>query len=362
MSKTMVSPTVQTSQEALFERIWELKRAFGRELIILGHHYQRDEVIQFADFVGDSFKLSQQAAQVEEAKYILFAGVHFMAESAAVLNPPDRAVLLPNPQAGCAMADMARDARVMRAWEELIAVLGDPQTVMPVTYMNSTAALKAFVGRQGGAVCTSSNAETVLRWAWDQRPKVFFFPDQHLGRNVAKRLGVALEEMVVWNPARPLGGLSPEEIQRARLILWKGHCPVHMQFLPEHVARWRQQVPDIRIMVHPECKMEVVDQADLVGSTEFIVRQVRQAPPGTKWAIGTEVNLVRRLQKQHPEQEIHLLTPYPAQCVNMARNRPEDVLTVLEALHRGEVIHRVTVPEETAYWARVALERMLALK
>lgn len=350
-------------EQALYDRIWELKRKFGRELIILGHHYQRDEVIQFADFTGDSFKLSQQAAQVKEAKYIIFAGVHFMAESAAVLNPPERVVILPNLAAGCTMADMANEEQVLRAWAELGEVFADVEAeVMPITYMNSSAALKAFVGQHGGAVCTSSNAEAVLRWAWDQRLRVFFFPDQHLGRNTAKRMGVPLDEMVVWDPFQPYGGNTPEALRRAKIILWKGYCSVHQHFRPEHVDFWRRREPDIKILVHPECMMEVVDKADLVGSTEFIIRQVKQAPPGSKWAIGTEVHLVHRLKKQHPEQEIHLLAPFMCLCSTMYRNSPQDLLQVLEALDRGEIINRITVPPETAHWARVALDRMLALR
>ena len=356
--------TQQEEQEAqAIERIRKAKAALGDSVVILGHHYQRDEVVQFADFMGDSYKLSKDGAQVD-AQYIVFAGVHFMAESADILSRPDQVVILPNLQAGCSMADMATLAQVRTAWEDLQIILGDNPTrhIMPLTYMNSTADLKAFVGENGGTVCTSSNARAALDWAFAQREKVFFFPDQHLGRNTGKAMGIPLEEMVVWNPFEPCGGLSPEAIRQAKIILWQGYCGVHQQFQPQHVDYWRKQHPDMKIIVHPECMMEVVDKADYAGSTAKIIQMVSEAPAGTKWAIGTEKHLVERLKKQHPEQFITLLSPLVCQCMTMFRISPLDLANVLEELVEGHVVNQISVPEEIQKKAKLALDRMLAIK
>jgi quinolinate synthase len=345
-----------------FDRIRTAKAQLGDQLVILGHHYQRDEVLQFADFTGDSLKLSQNAAAVQTARYVIFCGVHFMAESAAIVGPRDRAVILPNLRAGCSMADMAKRKQVEPAWEALAEVVPVEAEVLPITYINSTADVKAFVGQHGGIVCTSGNAAAVLTWAFQQRRRVFFIPDQHLGRNTAKKLGIPLREMVVWNPDRPLGGNTLEALRQARVYLWDGDCCVHQEFWTEHVAAWRAQDPQARIIVHPECQMDVVDAADLAGSTEFIIQQVANAPAGTHWVIGTEVHLVDRLKHRHPEQVIDRLSPLPCLCRSMDATHPEHLLAALEALARGEVINRITVPDETARWARVALDRMLNLR
>ncbi len=343
-------------------RITEIKRTFGSSLVILGHHYQADRVIEYADFRGDSLKLAREAANCREARYIVFCGVHFMAETAAILAQPGQVVLLPDMEAGCPLAAMASLEDVQRAWAELGQVLDVEREVMPVTYVNSGADLKAFCGEHGGLVCTSSNAAGALRWALERRPRVLFFPDQHLGRNTAKRMGIPPDEMLLWHPARPYGGHDPETLRRARILLWRGWCNVHQRFRPEHVAYWREREPDIRVIVHPECMMEVVDLADEFGSTEAIIRRVEAAPPGSKWAIGTEGNLVNRLAREHPEQFIVSLSPEPSYCRTMTRIRPENLLCVLEGLARGQLVNPITVPEEIARWARVALERMLEVK
>lgn len=354
--------TLIEQEAAAIERIKRARASLGDEVVILGHHYQRDEVVQFADFDGDSYQLSVEAAKVK-AKYIIFEGVHFMAESAAILGRPDQVVILPNLQAGCSMADMANLEQVLTAWDELEQVLGDDPArhVMPITYMNSAANLKAFVGARGGTVCTSSNARGALEWAFAQRERVFFFPDQHLGRNTGKALGIPLEQMVLWNPYKPFGGLTDEQIRTAKIILWQGHCSVHQQFRPEHVDLWRRHHPDVKVIVHPECAQEVVDKADLVGSTAYIIKAIEAAPPGSQWAIGTEVHLVNRLKQAHPDQQINLLSPFSCLCSTMYRISPLDLANVLENLVAGRVINRITVPDDIARNAKLALDRMLAI-
>ena len=357
------------------DRIREAKKTLGSSLVILGHHYQRDEVIQCADFRGDSLKLAREAANCREAEYIVFCGVHFMAETAAILAQPGQTVLLPDLEAGCPLAAMADLADVEQAWAQLGQVMDVESDVMPVTYVNSAADLKAFCGEHGGLVCTSSNAEAVLKWSLARRPRVLFFPDQHLGRNTGLAMGIPLEEMLLWNPSRPCGGHDAEALRQARVFLWRGWCAVHQRFLPEDVTAWREKEPDIRVIVHPECTMEVVDLADEAGSTAYIIRRVEESPPGTRWAIGTEFNLVNRLKNEHSEQFIaslrlplqlrsgqgsgQALSPKPSYCRTMNLITLEKLARVVEALSRGEVINPVTVPPQVARFARVALKRML---
>lgn len=339
-------------------RVARLKAELGDEVVILGHHYQRDEVIRFADFRGDSLQLARSAARTD-ARYIVFCGVDFMAETAAILAKPGQTVLLPDREAGCFLAEKAERPLVEQAWETLGRFLDVEEELVPVTYVNSAADLKAFCGRHGGMACTSANAEAILRRAFSQRPRVLFFPDQHLGRNTAKRMGIAPEEIFLWNPRRPPQEDEARAIRRARLFLWPGWCYVHTRFRTEHVRAWRERDPEVRVLVHPECTEEVVDLADEVGSTSYIVRRVGESPPGTKWAIGTEFNLVNRLDQEHPEQSIASLSDEPHYCRTMNLITLEKLARVLEGLARGEVINPVTVPSEIAEPARVALERML---
>jgi quinolinate synthase len=360
---TLIPEKTITDQE--MEAIAHIRYAreqLGQRVVILGHHYQRDEVVQFADFQGDSFELSREGAKVN-AEYIVFAGVHFMAESADILSRDDQTVILPNLQAGCSMADMATLQQVLTAWAELEDVLGVPSTtqIMPITYMNSAANLKAFVGEHGGTVCTSSNAHGALNWAFAQREKVFFFPDQHLGRNTGRDMGIPLAQMVVWDPFKAYGGLTDEQILNARIILWKGHCSVHQQFQLAHVDLWRERYPDIKIIVHPECMMEVVEKADIVGSTAKIIKTIENAPSGSQWAIGTEMHLVNRLKARHPDKLITLLSPFSCLCSTMYRISPLDLANVLDHLLAGEVINPIRVPSDVKAKARLALDRMLAI-
>lgn len=336
------------------------KARLGPDLVILGHHYQRDEVIQFADFRGDSLQLARDAVRTD-ARYIVFCGVHFMAETAAILAKPGQVVLIPDVEAGCFLADRADLPLVEAAWYDLSRVLDVEREVMPVTYVNSAAALKAFCGERGGIVCTSANAGRVLDWALRQRPRALFFPDQHLGRNTARRMGIPPEEILLWDPRHPLGGHDPEHIRQARLFLWPGWCYVHTRFRPEHVRAWRERDPQMRILVHPECTEEVVALADEVGSTSTIIRRVEESPPGTKWAIGTEFNLVHRLAREHPEQFIVSLSDEPHYCRTMNLITLEKLAQVLEGLVNGELINPVVVPSEVAEPARRALERMLEI-
>src|SRR5215468_3584938 len=351
----------EMSGEELDRRISAAKAILGERLVILGHHYQRDEIIRYADYRGDSFKLAQLAAARPEADYIVFCGVHFMAESADILNGPHQKVILPNPAAGCSMADMANIAEVEECWEMLIDILGEDASIIPVTYMNSAANLKAFCGRNGGVVCTSSNAPKVIEWAFSRGKRVLFFPDEHLGRNTALKYGIAEDQMAVWNPKDPLAG-EDEEIERAKIILWKGYCSTHMRFSLQQIEKARSDYPGIRVIVHPECRREVVEAADLYGSTEYIIEQIERAPAGTQWAVATEINLVHRIAQEHPEQFIFCLDPIVCPCSTMYRIHPAYVAWVLEGLLDNQIINQVSVDEETAHWARVALQRMLALK
>jgi quinolinate synthase len=352
---------VSAPGDELQDRILEARRALGERLVILGHHYQRDEVIRHADFTGDSFKLAQLAASRPRAEYIVFCGVHFMAESADILSAPHQRVILPDLNAGCTMADMAEIDQVEDCWDHVTTVIGEE--VVPVTYMNSTADLKAFVGRHGGAVCTSSNARAVLDWAFRQKPRVLFFPDQHLGRNTGYRMGIPLEAMPVWDPYEPGGGLTAEALRSGRIILWKGHCSVHNRFTPEMVDRRRAQIPGVKVMVHPECRFEVAQKADAIGSTEGIIKTVKESPAGTRWAVGTELNLVNRLAREAaPEREVVSLDDCFCVCSTMFRIDPPHLLWVLENLNEGRVVNEVRVPEQTAREARQALDRMLSIR
>jgi quinolinate synthase len=342
-------------------RIGDARARLGVRLVILGHHYQRDEIIRWADFRGDSFKLSQQAAGRREADYIVFCGVHFMAESADILAADHQRVILPNMAAGCSMADMADEAQVLECWRQLDGIFGrgeEHAAVVPVTYMNSSAALKAFCGERGGVVCTSSNATRVLEWAFARGERVLFFPDEHLGRNTGDKLGVPDDAMVVWDPRRPLGGNSVEALRGARLILWRGWCSVHARFTVAQIVEARRRYPGINVIVHPECRREVVAAADLDGSTELILAS---APPGSQWAIGTEINMVNRLAAAHPDKLIFCLDPVICPCSTMFRIHPAYLAWVLEALVDGEVVNEVGVTDAVKASARVALDRMLAL-
>ena len=361
--------TLATPDE-LDQWIADAKAALGERVLILGHHYQREEVVRHADYVGDSFQLANAAKAHPEAEAIVFCGVHFMAETADLLSEPQQAVILPNLAAGCSMADMADIDQVEECWEQLAEVYGDMDTpdadgrvpVIPVTYMNSSAAIKGFVGRHGGIVCTSSNARTVLEWAFERGRRVLFFPDQHLGRNTAKAMGVPLEQMPMWNPRKPLGGSTPEEIDGARVILWHGFCSVHRRFTVDQIDKARAEHPGVRVIVHPECPMEVVDAADESGSTDYIRRAIEAATEPTTFAIGTEVNLVQRLAAANPQHEIFCLDPVVCPCSTMYRIHPGYLAWVLEGLVAGEVLNRIVVPQDVADPARLALERMLAAK
>ena len=348
-----------TPDDTLDERIAAAKSQLGDQVVILGHHYQRDEVVRFADFRGDSLRLAQQAAAAE-ARYIVFCGVHFMAESADILRQPHQQVILPDLNAGCSMADMAEIGQVEACWRELESA--GPLGVVPITYMNSTAAIKAFTGEHGGSVCTSSNAAAVMRWAFERSERALFLPDEHLGRNTAYRMGIPLEQMIVWDPSRALGGNTPEALRAARVILWNGYCSVHQRFLPEHVARVRREVPGIRVIAHPECRFEVVQLADEVGSTEQIVRTVTVAEPGSQWAVGTEIHLVNRLSRQFTDRRVMSLDPSVCVCTTMFRITPQHLLWTLDNLVAGRVVNRIAVDDRTRHWARVALERMLSLR
>jgi quinolinate synthase len=348
--------------EELDQRIHIAKEKLGKSVTVLGHHYQREEVIKYADFQGDSFLLSQEAARLPDADYIVFCGVHFMAETACILCGPHQKVILPNITAGCSMADMAPMDDVDDAWEDLQNVLGDHGGIVPITYMNSIASIKALCGRTGGAVCTSSNAGAVMEWAFQQSQRVLFLPDQHLGRNTGLKLGISLDEMVVWNPFKRLGGNTPEQLRDAKLILWQGHCAVHTRFTVKQIEAARDRYPDVTVLVHPECPMETVQAADLVGSTEFIRKAINEAPAGSKWAVGTEVSLVNRLALQNPDKTIFCLDPVICPCSTMYRIHPAYVLWVLEGLIDGQVINQITVPDDIRKDAQVALERMLALR
>ncbi|MFM8634950.1 MAG: quinolinate synthase NadA [Planctomycetia bacterium] len=365
-------PAYRGLDDAVLEaRIEGVRHRMGSRLVVLGHHYQQDGVIAHADLQGDSYQLSKSAAEREGCEAIVFCGVHFMAETADILaNRPEKlaaragrrvTVVLPDMAAGCSMADMAGIEQVEDAWADLGTVI-DTADITPVTYINSAASLKAFCGRHGGIVCTSSNARAVLEWAFARTRRVLFFPDQHLGRNTARGMGIPLDAMCVWNPHDPtLGGNSRERLEASRVILWQGHCSVHAMFKPEHVDAVRAAMPGVRVLVHPECAMEVVDKADLTGSTSFIVNQVRHAPPGTAWAIGTELHLVKRLEQGHPDQTIRFLSPVVCMCATMYRIDLAHLCWSLEHLEKGRPVNVIRVDDETARWSVVALERMLAV-
>jgi quinolinate synthase len=344
---------------SLDERIGEAKARLGRDVVILGHHYQRDEVVKFADFRGDSLKLSYQAAEAD-GRYIVFCGVHFMAESADILRREHQAVILPDLNAGCSMADMADIGQVEACWGELSSVGG--LKVIPITYMNSTAEIKSFTGEHGGAVCTSSNAAVVMKWAYERGKKVLFLPDEHLGRNTAFRIGIPLDQMIVWDPYEEFGGNSPEAIRAARVILWKGYCSVHQRFTPRHVERVRREHPGIRVVVHPECRFEVTQAADQIGSTEGIISAITASPAGSQWAVGTEIHLVNRLSKELPNHKVMSLDPSVCVCTTMFRITPQHLLWALDNLVAGNIVNRISVDERTRHFARVALDRMLALR
>jgi quinolinate synthase len=345
---------------ALDERISAAKARLGQDVVILGHHYQRDEVVKFADFRGDSLKLSFQASQAE-GRYIVFCGVHFMAESADILRREHQTVILPDLNAGCSMADMADIGQVEACWSELSSLL-DSRKVIPVTYMNSTAAIKAFTGEHGGSVCTSSNAAGVMKWAFENGEKVLFLPDEHLGRNTGYRMGIPLEQMIVWDPYQEFGGNTPEAIRSARIILWKGYCSVHQRFTPQQVERVRREHPGIRVIAHPECRFEVAQAADQIGSTEGIIKAIQASPAGTEWAVGTEIHLVNRLSKELQDHKVISLDPSVCVCTTMFRITPQHLLWALENLGEGNVVNRISVDERTRHHARVALDRMLSLR
>jgi quinolinate synthase len=345
----------------LEERILHVKERWGEKLLILGHHYQQDEVIRFADLRGDSFKLSKLASESLACRSIVFCGVHFMAETADILSREEVDVYLPDLAAGCSMADMADLESVQAAWRDLGESI-DIKDVIPVTYVNSSADLKAFCGRHGGIVCTSSNAQAVLEWAFARGTRVLFFPDQHLGRNTARRMGIGLEEMTVWDPREPSGGNNTARIISSRVILWRGHCSVHQMFKADHIQQFRRRFPDSRILVHPECMMQVVDSADLVGSTEFIIKTIEEAPEGSTWGVGTELHLVNRLANEHPGKSIHFLSPLVCMCATMYRIDMPHLAWCLENLDRGTPVNRIKVPKETASAAKLALDRMLLVR
>ncbi len=349
----------QISDEALAQRIDAARATLGERLVILGHHYQRNEIIRHADYQGDSFKLAQYGASRRDAEFIVFCGVHFMAESADILAAPHQQVILPNMSAGCSMADMADIHQVEDCWATLTRII--PEKIIPVTYMNSAANLKAFVGERDGAVCTSSNARTVLEWAFQRGEKVLFFPDQHLGRNTALRMGIPPEEMVVWDPWELGGGATVEQLRAAKVLLWKGHCSVHARFTVDQIREARERYPDVRIIVHPECERAVVDAADDFGSTEKILKVITDAPDGSTWGVATEINMVSRLAQRFPNKRIFCLDPVVCPCSTMYRIHPAYLLWVLDNLLDGRVKNRIEVPPTIKQWAKAALDRMLEL-
>ncbi|MEI6476901.1 MAG: quinolinate synthase NadA [Actinomycetes bacterium] len=349
------------SDPHLKQRARVAREALGSRALILGHHYQRDEVIDFADVTGDSFKLAQEAAARPEAEFVIFCGVHFMAESADILTTRDQKVILPDLAAGCSMADMASAQQVATCWDALTE-LGVASKTIPVTYMNSSAAIKSFTGENGGTVCTSSNAARTMKWALEKGEKILFLPDQHLGRNTAVlSLGLSLEDCVVWNPWKPMGGLTPEQINAATIILWRGHCSVHGRFTLDTVHEARKRIPGVNILVHPECQHEVVSNADVVGSTEMIIRTIESAPTGSAWAIGTELNLVQRLARKHQDKQIVFLDKTVCYCSTMNRIDLPHLVWAMESLVANHLVNQIKVDEKTAHYSKIALEQMLAL-
>ena len=354
------------SDEEMDCRIAAARATLGARLVILGHHYQRDEVIKFADYVGDSYKLAGQVSQHPDAEFIVFCGVHFMAESADVLSGDHQQVILPDLAAGCSMADMAAPDQLEQCWADLEQMTGrarlQPSGIVPVTYINSAASIKAFCGEHGGVVCTSGNAAATLKWAWERGEKILFLPDQHLGRNTAYKMGVPLDQMVVWDPNEIWGGLEPDAVKNARMILWKGHCSVHARFTARHVEQMRAQYPGIKVIVHPEVPWDVVQAADDSGSTEYIIKTVSDSPAGSTWAVGTEVHLVNRLAaRMQPDRTVMSLEPFGCLCSTMFRVSPNHLLWVLEGLVAGEVHNRIVVPDAQKHWTKVALDRMLSI-
>jgi len=354
---------IRLSDEEMDGRIAAAKAALGRRLVILGHHYQRDEVIKFADYIGDSYKLAGQVACHPDAEFIVFCGVHFMAESADVLSAPHQQVILPDLAAGCSMADMAAPDQLEMCWTDLEQMLGTTSGIVPVTYINSSAAIKAFVGERGGLVCTSSNAAATLKWAWERGDKILFLPDQHLGRNTAYALGVALDRMALWDPDEVWGGLDPDAVKHARLLLWKGHCSVHARFTVRQIENIRARHPGVHVIVHPEVPWDVVQAADDSGSTEYIIKTVSASPVGSVWAVGTEIHLVNRLAREvAPDRTVLSLDQFGCLCSTMFRVSPNHLLWILEALVDGEVHNRIAVPDAQKHWTKVALDRMLAIR
>ncbi len=360
MSAVAIQPYALLDDAECEQRIQTAKQKLGDRLVILGHHYQRDEVFQFSDFSGDSLKLSRAAAQ-SKAEYIVFCGVHFMAEVADILSRPEQVSILPDMAAGCSMADMANLAKVEKAWKELSSVIDPDESVTPVTYINSAADLKSFCGSHGGIVCTSTNARHVLEWSFSQREKILFFPDQHLGRNTGATMGIPLEQMVVWDFDKEMGGLSVEQIKNARMILWKGFCSVHQMFTPEQIDNFKQKYPDTLVISHPESSYEVCQKSDYVGSTEYIINTIRDAEPNTRWLVATELNLVNRLKDQFAAEgkEVHFMSPTVCMCSTMFRIDPQHLAWTLENLLDGNVVNQISVPEDIATNAKLALDRML---
>jgi len=354
---------VGLSDEEMDRRIAAAKQKLGRRLVILGHHYQRDEVIKFADYTGDSYKLAGQVSRHPDAEFIVFCGVHFMAESADVLSAPHQQVILPDLAAGCSMADMAEPDQLEMCWSDLEQMLGSTAGIVPVTYINSSAAIKAFVGERGGVVCTSSNAAATLKWAWQRGDRILFLPDQHLGRNTAYKLGVRLDEMLVWDPNEIWGGQEPDAVKRARMLLWKGHCSVHARFTVRQIEQLRAQHPGLRVIVHPEVPWDVVQAADDSGSTEYIIKTVKESPVGSTWAVGTEIHLVNRLAREvAPDRTVLSLDQFGCLCSTMFRVSPNHLLWILEELVEGRVHNRIVVPDDRKQWTKVALDRMLSIR
>ncbi len=352
---------MRMTPDELDQRIAAVRAKLGERVVLLGHHYQRDEIIRFADFRGDSFKLSQFAASQQNAEHIVFCGVHFMAETASILSGAHQRVILPNLTAGCSMADMAHIDDVMDCWDDLSNLFGGGDELTPITYMNSTAAIKALCGRNGGIVCTSSNAPATFDWAYEQGNRVLFLPDQHLGRNTGLKMGIGLDEMVVWNPFKVLGGNTEEQLSRAKLILWQGHCSVHTRFTVDQIEQAREKHPDVNVVVHPECTMETVAAADMNGSTEYIIKVIEEAPAGSKWAVGTEISLVNRIAAENPDKTVFCLDPVVCPCSTMYRIHPAYLSWVLDGLDEGVTVNEIAVPDDVAEDARVALNRMLAV-
>jgi len=360
MSAVAIQPYALLDDDECEQRILAAKEKLGDRLVILGHHYQRDEVFQHSDFTGDSLKLSRAASE-SKAEYIVFCGVHFMAEVADILSRPEQISIIPDLAAGCSMADMANLAKVEKAWAELSSVIDPDESVTPVTYINSAADLKGFCGRHGGIVCTSTNARNVLEWSFGQREKILFFPDQHLGRNTAATMGLSMDEMVVWDYDKDMGGLTVEQIKKAKMILWKGFCSVHQMFTPEQIDDFKQKYPETKIISHPESSYEVCQKSDYVGSTEYIINTIRDAEPNTRWLVGTELNLVNRLKDQSAAEgkNVHFMSPTVCMCSTMFRIDPQHLAWTLENLVDGNVVNQITVPADVAKNAKLALDRML---